>query len=228
MLRPKKKITKRELKHDPVVSAYERGMAFYYENKKYISYSITAIIVLIIATVVYANNRRASNERATAELGKVFQYYDAGQYQQAIDGMPESGVMGLRNIVENYVGPSAELARFYLANCYYSVGNYDEALYQFKNFDGRGEVLVASALAGAGACYDAKGDHPNAARYYEKAFEASPNSPLGPEYLHLSARHYALAGQKDRALTLFRRIKKDYPNSSYAREVDRYIVQYSM
>lgn len=228
MLRPKKKITKKELKHDPVISTYEKAVAFYYERQKYIKYSVTALVILIIATVVYANNRRASNEKAALELGKVFQYYDAAQYKQAIEGVPESGVMGLKAIVENYGGSSAELARLYLADSYYHLGEYDEALKYFKEFSGSDNVLAASALAGVAACYEAKGDHASAASYYEKAFDTAEDTPLAPEYLSLAAHNYGLSGNKDRAVTMYKQLKKEYPHSPYAREVDRYIAQFSL
>lgn len=227
MLRPKKKITKKELKHDPVISIYQNALEFYYANKKYISYSITALVVLVIATVVYANNRRASNEKASLELAKVIPMYDAAQYQQAIDGVPESGIMGLKSIVENYSGETTELSRFYLASCYYSLGNYDEALKNFKDFSGSNEILESSALAGVAACYEAKGGHDSAAKYYEKAADKAPKSPSASGYMSLAAYNFGTAGNKERAVSLYKRLKKEYPNSTYAREVDRYIAQFS-
>lgn len=228
MLQPKKKITKKELKHDPVISMYERALAFYYEKKRMISYAATALVVLVIGIVVYVNNRRASNEKATLELGKVYQLYDAGQYNQAINGVPESGVMGLKAIVENYSGSSAELARFYLADSYYHLGEYDNALPHFLEFSSGDKMLQASALAGAGACYEAKGDYSSAARYFEKAYDADPESPLASEYLYHAAYAYGKAGVKDRAIALYKQLKKDFPNSTYARDVDREIAQLSI
>ncbi len=228
MLRPKKKITKKELKHDPVVSTYARATTFYYENKKYISYAVTALMVIAVAGFIYTNNRRASTEKAAAELGKVYQLFDGGQYSQAIEGIPERGIMGLKAIVENYSGPSAELARFYLANSYYYLGKYDESLQHFKECNHGDNILQASALAGAAACYEAKGDHVAAATYYEKAVDKASKSPSAAEYLHQAAYNYGVGGEKEKAINLFKRIRKDYPNSPQAREVDRYIAQFSL
>src|SRR5258708_4333239 len=128
MLNPKKKIVKKEMKQDPLLSMYDGATQYYYENKKYFSYGFTALIILVIAGVMYFNNRRANNERATVELSKVFSIYDAGasdiqQYKVAISGQPEHGVMGLKSIVDNYGGTqSGEIARLYLANAYYALG----------------------------------------------------------------------------------------------------------
>lgn len=228
MLRPKKKVTKKELKQDPVVSTYVKATSFYYENKKYISYVLTTLVVIIIASVVYANNRRASNEKAAAELGKVFQLYDDRMYQMAIDGVPERGMLGLKAIVENYSGPSAELARFYLADSYYKLGKYDEALQHFEKFSGGDDLLQASALAGAAACYEVRGEHSKAAKLFEKAFHRASESPLASEYLHHAAYNYGKAGEGAKAVDLLKRLKKDYPTSLYTRDADRYITQFSM
>lgn len=228
MLRPKKKITKKELKHDPVVSTYQNILALYYENKKYISYATTALIVLVIAVVVYVNNRRASDEKAAEELAKVIPLYDGGQFEQAIDGSPENGIMGLRTIVDNYGGESAERARLYLADCYYAQKNYDEALKNFKSFSSGDRILESSALAGAAACYEVNGDHPSAAKFYEDAIDKAPQSPSASEYMSLAAYNYGLSGNTERAVSLYKRLKKEYATSTYAREADRYIAQFSL
>src|ERR1700741_273972 len=107
MLSPKKKISKKEIKHDPLISAYDQTTSFYYEHKKIISYALTSLIILVVGFVVYTNNRRANNEKASTELGKVFPLYDLGandsrQYKVAIEGQPDRGIMGWKMIVDNY------------------------------------------------------------------------------------------------------------------------------
>ena len=91
MLTPKKKISKKEIKQDELLSAYVKASSFYYENKRYVSYAITGLVILVVATLIFVNNRRASNEKAATELGRIFPIYDAAQsnplqLQQAIDG----------------------------------------------------------------------------------------------------------------------------------------------
>ncbi|MBI4549208.1 MAG: tetratricopeptide repeat protein [Ignavibacteriae bacterium] len=233
MLKPKKKITKKEIKQDGLVTAYAEATSFYYEHKKHISYVVTALVVMIVAVVIYINNRRANNEKAAVELGKVYSIIDAAasdsrQFKIAIDGQPERGIMGLKSIVENYGGTeSGELARFYLANAYFNIGLYDEALKQYEEFSTDNELLHASTLAGIGRCYEAKKEYSTAATYLEKAANAISNSSVTPEYLSSAARCYALAGDKEKAITLYKRIKKEYSTSKYGRDADRYIGQFS-
>jgi tetratricopeptide (TPR) repeat protein len=233
MLSPKKKLSKKEIKQDGLLNAYAQTSNFYYENKKLVSYILTAVVAVVVVSLVFINNRRANNEKAAAEFGKVFSLYDQGasntlQYKAAIDGQPERGIMGLKAIVDNYGGTEAgNLARFYLASAYYALGQYDEALKNFNDYSGSNALLSASALSGMGGCYEAKGENAKAASYYEKAFNTSTKSMNAPEYLNSAARCYGLSGEKEKAVTLFKRLKKDYPTSTYAREVDRYISQFS-
>ncbi|TLY32518.1 MAG: tetratricopeptide repeat protein [Ignavibacteria bacterium] len=233
MLRPKKKITKREIKEDELLMAYARVSAFYYGHKKYVSYAITGLIAVIIGIVIIINNRRANNDKAAVELAKVVTLYEAAAnnpkaYQQAIDGQPERGVMGLKTIVDNYGSTeSGQLARFYLANAYFNLGRYEEALKNYENFSGGNKLLEASALAGMGACLEAKGEFDKAASSYEKAAGTVSNTINTPEYLNSAARCYGRAGAKEKAIALLKRLKQDYPTSTYAREVDRYISEFS-
>jgi len=233
MLSPKKKITKKEIKQDPLISAYDQTISFYYENKKVIGYAITALLVIVVAIIIYMNNQRTNNAKAAAELGKIFPVYDAGendarQYKVAIEGQPDRGIMGLRAIVDNYGSTEAgELARFYLATAYFSLGQFDDALKQFESFSSGSDLLKASADAGIARCYEAKQDLGKAASYFEKAAGVSKTSPLTPEYLNSAARCYGLSGEKEKAVTLLKRLKKDYPTSTFARDADRYISQFS-
>lgn len=228
MLKPKKKITKKDLKEDKLVSAYFKTTEFFYQYKKYVSWAVTGVIVFVVAGFIYFNNRQADSEKATTALGEIMRYYDKGEYQTAINGVPEKNIAGLKDIVENYGGTQAgDLAKFYIANAYFSQGNYDEALKYFDDFGGSYPVLRASAIAGVAACYEAKGDPKSAAENFEKAASKSSDNQLSPEYLHRAARNYVLSGKKERAIELLKKLKKEYPTSSYARDADRLLVQLS-
>ncbi|MBM2841043.1 MAG: Tetratricopeptide domain protein, partial [Bacteroidetes bacterium] len=102
MLQPKKKISKKEMKQDALITSYVKATTFYEENKKYIGYGLTALVVLVAAVFFYVKNRNADNEKAATELGKVYTYYDNAQYQIGIDGVRERNILGLKAIVEEY------------------------------------------------------------------------------------------------------------------------------
>jgi tetratricopeptide (TPR) repeat protein len=234
MLTPKKKISKREIKEDALLTAYAQSTAFYYNNKKYINYALTGLAVVIIGIIILVNNRKASNEKAQLEFAKVFAIYDAGstdkrQYTAAIQGKPEQGIIGLKAIVENYGSSEAgEVARLYLANAHLALGQVDDALKQYEAFGGSDPMLRSSATAGAGACYEMKKEYAKAASQFEKAASLLASGPNAPEYLNSAARCYAAAGEKEKAVALLKQIKKDFPKSPYALDADRFITQFSV
>ena len=233
MLQPTKKIAKKEIKQDALLTAYANATTFYEANKKYVTYGVTALVAIVIAVVVFMNNRKANNEKAASELGRVFAIYDAAatdvrQFKIAIDGQPERGIMGLKAIVDNYGSTAAgEMARIYLANAYYATGQYDQALQQYDSFGGSGDLLKAAAYAGMAMCYEVKHEYSKAASSYEKAASVVSNTTDTPEYLGAAGRCYGLAGEKEKAVMLFKRIKKEFPLSNFARDVERYISQFS-
>lgn len=228
MLRAQKKISKKVIKEDTLVTTYFKAQTWYDENKKRMSTVGGVVIVLVLALWFYSNNVRANNERATTDLAKVFTYYDNGQYQIAINGIPEKNVAGLQTIVDNYGGTtSGNLAKFYLANAYYNTQDYDKALEYFKDYGGGNALLEISAHAGIGACYEAKGEHKKAAENFEKAALKNSDDPNAADNLVNAARNFGKSGEKERAVELLKKVKKDYPSSTAARDVERYIAEVS-
>jgi tetratricopeptide (TPR) repeat protein len=229
MLRPKKKISKREMKQDALVTTYAKVTAFYEENKRMIGIVTTVVAVVVIAVLVVLKNRADANENAMLQLGQVEDIYASGQYQAAIDGVPERNVPGLKAIVDNF-GSSrgGELARFMLANAYFELGKYDEALEQFEDFSAPDDMLAGSRYAGIAQCCEAKKNYKEAAENFEKAASRDAKDVLTPEYLSNAARNYGLAGAKDHAIELYKRLKKNYPTSPSARDVDRFVAQLSL
>jgi TolA-binding protein len=229
MLRPKKKISKRELKEDALVTTYVKLTSFYEANKRTISIAVTVLVVAVFAAVIYLKNRADNNEKATTALGEIYETYDAGQFQTAIDGIPEKNIQGLKSIVDNYGNSAAgEIAKFYLASAYLQVGKYDDALREFQDCSPSGELLSVGRLSGMGTCYESKGMFSEAAAYFEKAATQYPKNISAAENLNDAARDYALAGKKDKAIDLYRRIKKNYPTTAFARDADRFIAQLSV
>ncbi len=229
MLRPKKKISKREMKKDALVTTYARVMSFYDQNRRTIGIATTVVIVAAIAILVIVKNRADANDSAMLQLGQIEEIFASGQYQAAVDGVPERNLPGLRSIVDNFGNSrGGELARFMLASAYFELGRYDEALQQFEDFSAPDDMLAASRLAGIAQCHEARRDYKAAAENFERAGVKNAKDLLAPEYLSNAARNYGLAGDKERAIELYKRLKKNYPTSPYARDVDRFIAQMSL
>ncbi len=229
MLTPKKKIAKREHRQDKLYASYMKATSFYEENKKLISIGITVVAAVIIALVIYFKNQGENNERATTQLAAIHPFYDNAQYQQAVDGVPERNIVGLKAIVDNYGGTrTGDMARFYLADAYFQLGKYTDALNEFDDCDPSAALLQASRLAGIAASHEALGNHKDAGVYFERAAGKEPTPGTIAEYLNNAARNFAQAGEKERALEILRRLQKNHPTTTYGREAERFISQLSV
>jgi tetratricopeptide (TPR) repeat protein len=229
MLTPKKKISRKELKEDALVTSYVKATTFYEEHKRWISIGVTAVAVLAITLIVYGKNRADNNVSASTELGNIYPLFDSGQFQLAVDGVPERNIKGLKSIVDEFGNSEAgDIARFYLASACYQLGKYDEALDQFKRCSVADETLEISRLSGIASAYEAKGMPKDAAEYFEKAALKNGKDPGAAENLNAAARNYARAGEKEKALDLLRKLKKTYPATTFGREADREIAALSL
>ena len=160
-------------------------------------------------------------------LAKVIPYYDQGNYNMALNGVPQQGIMGLQAIVDEYGSTkSGEFAKLYLANTYYTMKDYDKALEYYDDISVSDKLISSSAIAGAAACYEVKGDFSKAASYFEKAASKNMTLMQAPQNLQRSAVNYAAIGKKEKAIELLQTLKKEFPASSYAREADRFIAEY--
>lgn len=226
MLTPKKKITKKEIRHDKLIENYFKLKAFYLDYQKYIWGALAGLVVIIALIFFYSSSRKSNEEQATTELSKIFKTYDNGAYQQAIDGFPEKKILGLKAIVEKYSSSEAgETAKIYLANCYLNLGKVDEALKYFDDYSGSNELLKISAYTGLATCYEIKGNLSESASYYVKASSVIKDEILTPQNLLNAARIYSQMNEKERARKLLEQIKKDFPESQQARDYERYLAE---
>ena len=228
MLKPKKKISKKEIKEDRLITSYVQATTWYQNNKKTVNGVLTGVVVLAVVIVAYVNNVNSNNAKATAELGKITGYYDQGKYDVAIGGNLQENVRGLQSIVDDYGSTKAgELATFYLANSYFAQASYDKALKYYLDVDVSDELITASALSGAAACYEAQGNHEKAASTFEKAAFKSAKDVNAADNMFHAAKNYLAAGNKEKATELFKKIKKDHQTAAIARDIDRWIAEAS-
>lgn len=226
MLKPRKRITKKELKQDQLITTYVKATEFFRNNRKLVSGTITGLVIGVIVVIAYLNNRNSDNLKAATKLSQVLNLFNGGAYQMAINGDPTRNITGLKSIVDNYgSSETGEQAKIYLADCYYYIGSYDEALKYFKDYDGSDRLLEASADAGIAEVYEIRGDHQKSAEYYDRAASRDSKSFLTPQYLIGAARNYIKIGKKDRATDLLTRVKKNFPDSPYATNLDYYIAE---
>lgn len=225
MLQGRKKITHKELKKDKLVTTYFQARTWFDnpDNRKRIGTIAGIIVVLLIVVFIYISNRKAKNEEAETKLSAVITLYQQGKYQEAVNGDQGAGITGLNEIVAEYGGTKAgQNAKFFLANCQYSLRDYDNALKNYEDYSGDNELVKASCLSGEAAVYEIKGDLKKAAEYYEKAVNVNKQLIINQENLFNALRIYAQLNDKESATRIYKQLKDDYPKSKYVTEAKRY------
>lgn len=224
MLTKKKKLSRKEIKEDKLVSTYYKVYGYIEENSSRLLTYGGILVVVALAVIYYINHNKEVNEKAGLELSRVINSYDQGSYLEAIEGKAGTDVIGLKKIVEEYGGTeNGETAKIYLANSYNRLGKFDEAFKYYKSYSGDIPMLKAASLAGQAGYYAYKNDFEKAADLYNDAAHVSKYVVENPDYLLKGAINYISAGQNQKAKELLNTIKDDYKTSSASREVDRYL-----
>ncbi|PID57935.1 MAG: hypothetical protein CR986_08435 [Ignavibacteriae bacterium] len=226
MIGKKKRIKKKEIQEDKLVSTYYQTQEFIEKYKQNIIIVVAVIAVIVVATVWYMSKKKEDNLIASNKLSQIVSVYEKGEYQKAIDGEPGTQLEGLKAIVENYGNTEqGEIAKIYLANSYYSVGNYENALEQYENYSGSSKLHKAAALAGMASCYEMQNKFSEAAEKYKAAAKEDKLKSQNASYLLNAGINYLKADEKEEAKTVFQLVKKDYTQTAAAQEVDKYLLQ---
>lgn len=224
MLTQRKKLKKKQIKEDKLVTTIAEAKDFYEENQNVIFGVVGAIALIVFAVIFYVNKVEEDNLAATAQLSKVLPIYNSGAYQEAIDGRDGTDILGLASIVDNYSGSEqGEVARLYLANSYYFLGNIDLALENYQSYSGSDQNLNAAALAGSAGCYEASKNYSEAGELFEKAAAMNEFNPMNPEYLLFAGINYFNADEKGNSERVLQRIKDEYKTTQFSSQADRYL-----
>ena len=226
MLTKRKKLSKKEMKEDKLVTAYYKVYSFVNENKNRLLTYAGALAFVIIVVIFFVNNRQKNNNEAGVQLARIITSYDAGNYMEAIEGRAGTKLVGLKKIVDEYGSTeNGEIAKIYLANSYQNLGKTEDAFKYYESYSGSNKILKATSFAGEAGYEAVKKNYEKAGDLYKKAAHISDDNALNPEYLLNAGIYYLKAGKTADAKELFEKIKKDYATSSAMREVERYSVQ---
>ncbi len=225
MLTKKKKLSRKEIKEDKLVSSFNTALGFFEENRSRLLTYGGILAVIAVAVIYYVNHNKEVNQDAGLALSKVINLYDQGSYLEAIEGRAGTEIIGLKKIVEEYSGTeNGETAKIYLANSYNRLGKFDEALKYYEDYSGNIPMLKAASLAGQAGYSAYKKDYEKAGDLFRDAAHVSKYVVENPDYLLKSAVNYINAGKDDLAKQELETIKKDYKSSAANRDVERYLV----
>ena len=193
------------------------------DNANLISWVVAGIAVVVMGIiainqyVIKPHALEASNETAKAVV-----YFMAGDYDKALNG-DDSECIGFEAIADEYkLYQQGKLAALYAGICHYEKGEYEDAARYLKKFDADDLNIDPAAHQLLGDAYVELEEYGKAAKAFEAA-AASGNEIIAPMSLKKAGIVYLHEGEKGKALKAFKTIKDEYPASSEAQDIDKYI-----
>jgi predicted negative regulator of RcsB-dependent stress response len=199
--------------------------AFFLKYKKAIVAAVIAIVVIIAGVVLYQTYVAGPNEqKASTILAKGQQYFQAGDFQKALNG-DSAQYKGFLSVANEYGSTKAgNLANLYAGLCYAQMDKWQEAANYLEKFDGADDELISPAAIGAlGNAYAHLNQLDKAVSNLKKAAEKADNNALSPTFLIQAGEILESQGKKDEALKLYQQVKEKYFNSMQYQTIDAYI-----
>jgi len=211
------------------------GIQFFYEkNKKMINYvggSLAVIIGLFVGYKYYwlpDKEKEAANEIFFAQS-----FFERDSFNLALKGgvmvrtaEGDKTMMGFEQVADEYsITSVGGLAHYYAGICYLRTGKFDQAIEHLQKYDGNDLMVAPVAIGAIGDANMELNKVDEALKYYLKAAEKNSNNFTTPVYLKKAGFAYELKSNYAEALNTYERIKKEYPRSNEAKEIEKNIAK---
>jgi TolA-binding protein len=210
-----KKLTKEELRRDPIKESLLRAYEWSRHNRDKVIYGIGVFIVLIVSAGIFFGSRgKSPPENELKFLGAIVSLNqgDTTQFvnllQDVINTAPKSS-FGKR-------------AMYYLAQYKLSRGDdrtAEELIKRYIKSKLNDPILDPGAYGILGSIYFKRGDMEKSASYYLAAEEESPYESVKAFFGYKAAKCYVEAKNYKKALEIMEELIKKYPKTSIVQEV---------
>lgn len=223
-----KKTDHTEEKIEGIESALSRTELYIEENQKSLTVIVLAIAIIVVGFTLYKRYIVGPKEvEAQSQMYVAEQYFEKDSFNLALNG--DGNNMGFLEIIDEYgITRSANLANYYSGISYLHLGEYENAIDYLKDFDSKDQIVKSVATGAIGDAYMELDNEKDALSMYLKAAKQRKNQFTSPIYMMKAAQVYE--GQKDykKAVALYEEIKKEYPESNEAKDIDKYIARANM
>ena len=208
MLKARKKITKKEIKHDPFLESIYKTKEYFEENKQLITRIGVGIVAVVIIVLILNKNSKAEKEASEAALGKAFVNLSIGDR--------DNGLLQLELLVDDYSGSeAAQRSLFMLARLYYEQKDYLTAESNLQDFlDDPTEEFHAGALMMMADIEKINGYTESISDHIKQAIQYALNEPEKDKYSMVLAEHYINIRNYKDALELAESIHEKYDKRS--------------
>lgn len=220
-----KKSDNTEEKIMAVEEALSKSELFIEKNQKLLVIILGSIALIILGYFGFQKFILEPREKeAQSQMFMAERYFEQDSLRLALNG--DGQFPGFLEIIDNYgMTKSAKLAHYYTGIIFLNQGQFEDAVDHLKKFNTKDVMLAPMAKGAIGDAYMELGKKEEAASQYSEAANTFKNDFTTPVFLQKAAWAYEDAGNKDKALDAYNKIKTEYPRSAEAREVEKHITR---
>lgn len=214
-------VNKKEENAEAVVNAVSKTDEFFNNNKKLLIGILTAVIVIAAGSYCfYKFYWQAAVEEAKSQVVAAEKNFNSENWDAALNGDGDN--LGFVQIIDQYGRKGGDAVYFYAGVCELKLKNYEDAITYLDSYKGGDDFLAPRAIACKGDAYVGLQEYGKAVECFEKA-AAKKDNVFAAGYLMKAAAVCEKTGDIEKALTLYKKVKDQYPNAIESREIDKYI-----
>jgi len=208
---------------EAVEEALSKSEQIIEEHQKSILTVIGVIVLIVVTYFVFDKYYLQPQEvEAQIEIAAAEGYFAQDSLRLALEG--DAAHLGFLDIIDDYgMTKSANLAHYYAGICYLKLGEYEKAIDYLKGFSADDLVVAPMAMGAIGDAYMELGSTDKAINYYLDAANQKVNDFTSPMFLQKAAWAYESKGDYSKAISIHKRIEKEFANSNEGREAKKYI-----
>lgn len=212
----------------------EKAKGFWAKFSKPIIYAGGAIILVTGGWLAYKNFYKEPNEEKAAKMifaaeqifGKMTQQgFSKDSINLVLNG--GNGITGVLKVASSYGGTAAgNRAHFIAGACYLHNKDYNNAIKQLKEFSTDATQIQTAAYSMLGDANAELKKNDEAYSYYKKAAtENTKDEFMTSEALYKAGLFAEYIGKTSDAIECFQKIKNEFPKSTHASEMDKYLAR---
>lgn len=202
---PRKRLTKREIKHDPVIEFTLRAWKYLVRHRER-ALTVAVVVVGLVVVIWGIRAYRASvRVEAATDLGRAVLHLQTGERAKALEILE-------RLSAQRGGGPGRK-AWYYLAQLKFEDGDFRTARLWFDRFRRRGgndEFLRAASAKGVADCDVELGQLAQAGDEYLRVARAYRRTPWAPECLYLAGLAYWAHGDTAKAVSALTTLVREH------------------
>jgi len=127
MLKPKKKLTKKDIKQDPFLEKVDKAEAYFEDNRQKIFQILAVALALFIGYQFISNSNETKVLAANSKLSQALVAVEKGDKDNA--------VVQFESLIQEYASTDAgEIGHYYLGKIYFDQNNFSDAKNQLLKF----------------------------------------------------------------------------------------------